>query len=245
MCNIIPFTHLIKREKTAGCPHAGRHQLSVLPRKLDKGTRRGARELGSVLVRLTPPYTPGILIYLGCSGRTACFSLPVELGLRLLFMGFMQIISWALSFFMRTLLGGTSAFFYSIQPYGITTVGAEDVARPVAGIRGFVLTLSFRPRRPDRRSRLETKKAPRPLVKGTRGIPRGATLFQEQDACPDAPLKASQFTAREIRRLADVFSGPPDAARFHQSRASLWREFPNTLSVSSPRDSSRNHLFCK
>ncbi len=76
---ILLFMLLIKREKTAGCPHAGRHQLSVLPRKLDKGTRRGARELGSGLVRLTPPYTPGIPIYLKCSGRAMCFSLTAEL----------------------------------------------------------------------------------------------------------------------------------------------------------------------
>ena len=87
----------------------------------------------------SPPPTPPVSsIYLNCSGRAACFSLPVELGLRLLFMGFMQFVSWALSFYMRTLLGGTSAFFCSIQPYGKITVGAEDVARPVAGIRGIL-----------------------------------------------------------------------------------------------------------
>ena len=39
----------------------------------------------------------------------------------------------------KGVVGWNLCVFYSIRPYGKTTVGAEDVARPVAGIRGFVL----------------------------------------------------------------------------------------------------------
>ena len=69
-----------------------------------------------------------------------CCSLTAELGLRLLFMGFMP--NYQLGFIILHedyCWVEPLAFFYSIRPHGKTTGGAEDVARPIAGIRGFVL----------------------------------------------------------------------------------------------------------
>ena len=99
----------------------------------------GAREMGSGSLRLTPPLHPRYPHIPGMLRESGVLFIAGGAWVAFAFYGFYANYQLEFIILHEDVVGWNLCVFYSIQPYGKTTGGAEDVARLVAGIRGFVL----------------------------------------------------------------------------------------------------------